>query len=66
MAVAATVSLLYTLIYSSFAYILPGYQTFKAIERRGTEDVRQWAVYWVSRGLISTALLRLLVEHVAA
>jgi receptor expression-enhancing protein 5/6 len=47
MAVAATITLLYTMIYSLLAYILPGYQTFKAIERRGTEDVRQWAVYWV-------------------
>lgn len=57
MAVAATVTLLYTMIYSSFAYILPGYQTFKAIERRGSEDVRQWAVYWVSCLLVTNTMI---------
>eukprot|EP00878_Enallax_costatus_P000443 GHUV01000534.1.p1 GENE.GHUV01000534.1~~GHUV01000534.1.p1 ORF type:complete len:174 (+),score=32.34 GHUV01000534.1:139-660(+) len=47
MAIAATITLLYTMIYSTLAYVLPGYQTFKSIERRENEDVRYWAVYWV-------------------
>lgn len=29
------------------AYIAPGYQTFKALERRTTsDDVRDWGHYW--------------------
>jgi hypothetical protein len=28
------------------AYIVPGYSTFKAIEKRGGDDVRDWAQYW--------------------
>lgn len=47
MPVAATITLVYTMIYSTLAYVLPGYQTFKAIEKRDLEGVREWAVYWV-------------------
>lgn len=47
MAIAATMSFLYTLTYGVIAYLLPGYMTFKAIEKKGPEDVREWAEYWV-------------------
>eukprot|EP00882_Tetradesmus_deserticola_P000971 GHRQ01001052.1.p1 GENE.GHRQ01001052.1~~GHRQ01001052.1.p1 ORF type:complete len:177 (+),score=87.02 GHRQ01001052.1:126-656(+) len=46
MPIAATMSLGYSLLYASFAYLLPGYQTFKAIEKKGSDDVREWACYW--------------------
>eukprot|EP00879_Flechtneria_rotunda_P000396 GHRR01000489.1.p1 GENE.GHRR01000489.1~~GHRR01000489.1.p1 ORF type:complete len:172 (+),score=30.07 GHRR01000489.1:196-711(+) len=46
MAIASVITLLYTSLYTTFAYMIPGYQTFKAIERKGTEDVRQWSIYW--------------------
>jgi hypothetical protein len=32
MAIAATMSLVYSLIFTAFGYVVPGYQTFKAIE----------------------------------
>ncbi|KAF8061165.1 Reep5 [Scenedesmus sp. PABB004] len=47
MAIAATVSLVYSLVYTTLAYVLPGYQTFKALEKKGADDVREWATYWV-------------------
>ncbi|KAF6257201.1 TB2/DP1, HVA22 family-domain-containing protein [Scenedesmus sp. NREL 46B-D3] len=46
MPIAATMSLGYSLLFASFAYLLPGYQTFKAIEKKGSDDVREWACYW--------------------
>lgn len=47
MPVAFVFSAAYTLIYCTLAYIVPGYQTFKAIEKKGTSDVKDWAEYWV-------------------
>ena len=28
------------------AYIIPGYYTFKSIEKRGGDDVKEWAAFW--------------------
>lgn len=47
MAIAYTASLLYSGIYAVVAYVIPGYQSFKAIEKRGTDDEKYWIVYWV-------------------
>jgi len=47
MPVASIVTLAYNFIYCSLAYIVPGYQTFKAIEKKGSSDVKDWAEYWV-------------------
>lgn len=47
MPVAATVNLVYMIIYATLAYLVPGYQTFKAIEKKGDSDVKEWAEYWV-------------------
>ncbi|KIZ02354.1 Receptor expression-enhancing protein 2 [Monoraphidium neglectum] len=47
MAIAATFSLFYTILFGSFAYAIPAYSTFKAVEKKGGEDVREWAQYWV-------------------
>ncbi|GBF89397.1 hypothetical protein Rsub_01969 [Raphidocelis subcapitata] len=47
MAVTSIISLAYTLLYGTIAYAVPAYSTFKAIEKRGGEEVRDWAQYWV-------------------
>ncbi|WIA23665.1 hypothetical protein OEZ86_010492 [Tetradesmus obliquus] len=46
MPIAATASLVYSMLFATFAYLLPGYQTFKAVERKSSDDVREWACYW--------------------
>jgi hypothetical protein len=30
----------------TIAYAVPAYSTFKAVEKRGGEEVRDWAQYW--------------------
>ncbi|KAI8472523.1 MAG: TB2/DP1, HVA22 family-domain-containing protein [Monoraphidium minutum] len=47
MAIQATMSLVYTLLFGAAAYAIPAYSTFKAVEKKGGEDVRDWAQYWV-------------------
>jgi len=47
MAVAYVASLVYKVIYAVVAYLIPAYQSFKAIEKRGNEDVKDWTIYWV-------------------
>lgn len=44
MAIAATVSLIYTMIYSTLAYLVPGYQTFKVND-----------CYWRASELVTTS-----------
>jgi hypothetical protein len=47
MAIAATLSLLYSVTYGVLAYLIPGYLTFKAVESKATEPSREWGMYWV-------------------
>lgn len=62
MALAATMSFIYTLIYATVAYLLPAYETYKAIEKKGEQDVKEWATYWVC--LASLYLLGWLLDFV--
>ena len=36
-------------------YAYPAYQTFKALEMKGSDDVRKWAKYWIILGLYNAA-----------
>jgi hypothetical protein len=56
----ATMSFLYALTYSSIAYLIPAYETYKAIERKGEVEVKEWATYWVV--LASLVLLGWLLD----
>lgn len=47
MAIAYTASLLYSFIYAVVGYAVPAYYSFKAIERKGGDDIKEWTEYWV-------------------
>lgn len=53
MAVASMITLLYTATYILVAFVLPAYNTYKALEHHGDHDVRAWGIYWVVLAAIS-------------
>lgn len=38
-----------------FGYVWPAYQCFKAVQSQNTDQIREWAVYWLTLALFTGA-----------